>query len=110
MFGLEHLPLSFPALLPRLVVMCLAPSWIAHLFRQSFAAWGAFAAILTLQGAWWIWGMIIVTEYHRTQPNYDWVDAGFGRGFAWFLLMVMSFQLNYMYLYANRMLLTLIYG
>ncbi|KAK6392517.1 hypothetical protein LTR65_003648 [Meristemomyces frigidus] len=46
-----------------------------------------------------IWGTIIVTEYHRTQPLYDWVDPGFGRGFAWFLFMVMGFQINYMYLY-----------
>ncbi|KAK4497845.1 hypothetical protein PRZ48_010500 [Zasmidium cellare] len=59
----------------------------------------SFWLIITLQGAWWIWGTIIVTEYRRTQPTYDWVDAGFGRGFAWFLFMVMSFQLNYMYLY-----------
>ena len=59
----------------------------------------SFAIILTLQGAWWLWGTIIVTEYRRTRPIYDWVDAGFGRGFAWFLLQVMGFQINYMYLY-----------
>lgn len=59
----------------------------------------SFAVIITLQGAWWMWGTIIVTGYRREQPTFDWVDAGFGRGFAWFLLMVMSFQLNYMYLY-----------
>lgn len=59
----------------------------------------SFAIIITLQGAWWLWGTIIVTEYRKTQPTYDWADAGFGRGFAWFLFMVMSFQLNYMYLY-----------
>ncbi|KAK4541115.1 hypothetical protein LTR36_008340 [Oleoguttula mirabilis] len=59
----------------------------------------SFVIIMVLQGAWWIWGTIIVTEYHRTQPLYDWVDPGFGRGFAWFLFMVMGFQINYMYLY-----------
>lgn len=58
----------------------------------------SFVIVLTLQGAWWIWGTIIVTEYRRTQPTYDWVDAGFGRGFAWFLFMVMGFQMNYLYL------------
>lgn len=59
----------------------------------------SFILIMTLQGAWWIWGTVIVTQYRREQPTFDWVDAGFGRGFAWFLFMVMSFQLNYMYLY-----------
>ncbi|KAF2723834.1 MFS general substrate transporter [Polychaeton citri CBS 116435] len=59
----------------------------------------AFGIILTLQGAWWIWGTIIVTEFRRDQPVYDWVDPGFGRAFAWFLFQVLGFQLNYMYLY-----------
>ncbi|CAK3902902.1 DUF895 domain membrane [Lecanosticta acicola] len=59
----------------------------------------SFIVIMTLQGAWWIWGTIIVTQFRRTQPTYDWVDVGFGKGFAWFLVMVLGFQLNYMYLY-----------
>ncbi|KAE8153101.1 major facilitator superfamily domain-containing protein [Aspergillus avenaceus] len=59
----------------------------------------AFAGILTLQGAWWIWGTIIVTEFRKTQPSYDWADAGFGRGFALYLFWVAGFQLNYMFLY-----------
>ncbi|PIG85042.1 DUF895 domain membrane protein [Aspergillus arachidicola] len=59
----------------------------------------AFVTILTLQGAWWIWGTIIVTEFKKTQPSYDWADAGFGRGFALYLFWVAGFQLNYMFLY-----------
>lgn len=59
----------------------------------------AFAVVLALQGGWWIWGTVIVTDYHRTQPVLDWTDAGFGRGFAWFLVMVLGFQLNYLFLY-----------
>ncbi|KAE8138570.1 major facilitator superfamily domain-containing protein [Aspergillus pseudotamarii] len=59
----------------------------------------AFATILTLQGAWWVWGTIIVTEFKKTQPSYDWADAGFGRGFALYLFWVAGFQLNYMFLY-----------
>lgn len=59
----------------------------------------AFAVILTLQGAWWLWGTIIVTRFRQTKPVYDWVDGdGFGNAFAWFLLQVGGFQLNYMYL------------
>jgi hypothetical protein len=59
---------------------------------------GAFFVILTLQGAWWIWATILVTDYHKTNPTYDWVDPGFGKGFALFLFWVAGFQLNYMYL------------
>ena len=59
---------------------------------------GAFFTILGLQGAWWIWATVLVTDYHRTKPTYDWVDHGFGRTFALFLFWVAGFQLNYMYL------------
>ncbi|KAI3622345.1 duf895 domain membrane protein [Moniliophthora roreri] len=62
------------------------------------ARW-AFFVILGLQGAWWIWATVLATEFRRSRPTYDWSDAGFGRGFALFLLLVMGFQLNYMYLY-----------
>lgn len=61
----------------------------------------AFWVILTLQGAWWIWATIITTEFRRTQPVFDWVDNGFGRGFALFLFWVAGFQLNYMFLYVT---------
>lgn len=59
---------------------------------------GAFITVLTLQGAWWIWATILVTDFHKTQPTFDWVDAGFGKGFALFLFWVAGFQLNYLYL------------
>lgn len=62
------------------------------------ARW-AFFTILGLQGGWWIWATVLVTEFHKTQPTYDWVDgAGFGRGFALFLFMIIGFQIQYMYL------------
>lgn len=47
----------------------------------------SFITLITLQGAWWIWGTVIVTQYHQTRPLYDWASDGFGKGFAWFLLM-----------------------
>jgi MFS family permease len=62
---------------------------------------GAFFTILGLQGAWWVWATVLVTDYHRTKPTYDWVDAGFGKTFALFLFWVAGFQLNYMYLYVH---------
>ncbi|KAL4879259.1 hypothetical protein BJY04DRAFT_229180 [Aspergillus karnatakaensis] len=42
---------------------------------------GGFILILTLQGAWWLWGTIVVTDFHKRQPNYDWADSGFGKGY-----------------------------
>ncbi|KAF8851350.1 hypothetical protein BDZ45DRAFT_730959 [Acephala macrosclerotiorum] len=60
---------------------------------------GAFFVILGLQGVWWIWATALVTDFRKSRPTYDWVDAGFGKGFALFLLWVAGFQLNYMYLY-----------
>ncbi|KAL1999196.1 hypothetical protein VTN02DRAFT_4896 [Thermoascus thermophilus] len=60
---------------------------------------GAFVVVLGLQGGWWIWGTVLVTEFNRTRPTYDWVDAGFGKGFALFLFWVIGFQVNYLYLY-----------
>ncbi|RDW85259.1 putative DUF895 membrane protein-2 [Coleophoma cylindrospora] len=75
----------------------------AFLDRKSLSlktrARGAFIFILTLQGAWWVWATILVTDFHRSKPTFDWVDAGFGKGFALFLFWVAGFQLNYMYLY-----------
>ena len=59
---------------------------------------GSFLVLLGLQGAWWIWATILVTQFRRTQPTYDWVDPGFGKAFALFLLWVAGFQLNYLYL------------
>ncbi|GES61315.1 DUF895 domain membrane protein [Aspergillus terreus] len=73
----------------------LDQKWI----RLKIRSRAAFATILSLQGGWWIWATILVTEYRKTQPTYDWVDAGFGRGFAVYLFWVAGFQLNYMFLY-----------
>jgi hypothetical protein len=58
----------------------------------------AFGVLTIAQGAWWLWGTILVTEFHKTQPVYDWSSPGFSKGFTWFLFQVLSFQLNYMYL------------
>lgn len=64
----------------------------------------AFIVILTLQGAWWLWATVVTTEFRRTQPVYDWVDQGFGKGFALFMVWVAGFQLNYMFLYGPSFL------
>lgn len=46
----------------------------------------SFLILATLQGAWWTYGAIIVTQYRQIRPTYDWTSDGFGKGFAWFLL------------------------
>ncbi|KAL3482113.1 hypothetical protein BJX99DRAFT_268506 [Aspergillus californicus] len=46
-----------------------------------------FAVVLGLQGAWWLWGTIVVTDFHKKQPNFDWVDPGFGRGFPLYFVV-----------------------
>ncbi|KAF1363432.1 hypothetical protein EJ07DRAFT_102370 [Lizonia empirigonia] len=58
-----------------------------------------FWFIATLQGAWWLWATILVTEFRSTQPTYDWSSTGFGRGFAVFIFLTVGFQLNYLFLY-----------
>ncbi|KAF5361684.1 hypothetical protein D9758_007335 [Tetrapyrgos nigripes] len=62
------------------------------------ARW-AFFVILGLQGGWWIWMTVLVTHYRKVRPTYDWVDSGFGAGFALFLCQVIGFQVQYMFLY-----------
>ncbi|KAI4860267.1 hypothetical protein F4820DRAFT_117297 [Hypoxylon rubiginosum] len=54
---------------------------------------------MTLQGAWWLWLAINVTEFRRTQPIFDWSDPGFGRAFGVFVFLVSGFQLNYNFSY-----------
>jgi hypothetical protein len=58
-----------------------------------------FWTLAILQGAWWIWATILVTEFRSSQPTYDWVSPGFGRAFAVFILLTAGFQLNYLFLY-----------
>lgn len=59
---------------------------------------GAFFIVLCLQGGWWIWGTVLVSQFRETNPVYDWADAGFGKAFALFLFWVIGFQINYLYL------------
>ncbi|UPX19958.1 uncharacterized protein EKO05_0010207 [Ascochyta rabiei] len=64
-----------------------------------FRARTTFWSIAALQGAWWLWITILVTEFRSTQPTYDWLSAGFGRAFAVFVFLTVGFQLNYLFLY-----------
>jgi hypothetical protein len=42
---------------------------------------------------------VLVSEYSKTQPTYDWTSPGFGRGFAAFIFLTAGFQMNYLFLY-----------
>ncbi|KAJ8114828.1 hypothetical protein OPT61_g3382 [Boeremia exigua] len=64
-----------------------------------FRARTTFWSIAVLQGAWWLWATILVTEFRTSQPTYDWSSPGFGRGFAVFIFLTVGFQLNYLFLY-----------
>ncbi|KAH7130176.1 major facilitator superfamily domain-containing protein [Dendryphion nanum] len=59
----------------------------------------SFFAIVTLQGAWWLWATVNVTRFRNTKPTYDWSSPGFGQAFAVFILLTAGFQLNYLFLY-----------
>ncbi|EUC42020.1 hypothetical protein COCMIDRAFT_29291 [Bipolaris oryzae ATCC 44560] len=59
----------------------------------------SFAVIATLQGAWWIWATVLVTEFRDSRPTYDWVSDGFGRSFTVFIFLTIGFQINYLFLY-----------
>ena len=69
-----------------------------HKISLKNRARSSFFTVLGLQGVWWIWATILVTDFRRTSPTYDWINPGFGRAFALFLLWVAGFQINYLYL------------
>ena len=59
----------------------------------------AFLVVLGLQGGWWVWATVVTTGYRSdAQTAIDWTDGGFARGFVLYLMWVLGFQLNYMFL------------
>lgn len=58
-----------------------------------------FWLLVVLQGAFWLWATVLVTEFRVSQPTYDWTSPGFGRAFAVFVFLTVTFQLNYLFLY-----------
>ena len=68
-----------------------------RLSLRTRARW-AYVVVFGLQGAWWVWATVLVTDFRKTQPTYDWVDPGFGKGFTLFLCLIIGFQLQFLYL------------
>lgn len=50
---------------------------------------------MALQGAWFLWLTVNVSEFSKTLPVYDWIDPGFSKAFGVFVFLVAGFQLNY---------------
>ncbi|PYH98116.1 DUF895 domain membrane protein [Aspergillus ellipticus CBS 707.79] len=61
---------------------------------------GAFFVVLGLQGGWWAWATVVTTGYRDSWTEaIDWMDEGFARGFVLYMVWVVGFQLNYLFLY-----------
>lgn len=69
----------------------------ANFFFGSFLDWQRFTLdqrarfsymfIMALFGGTWIWGAVVQHDYEIVAPALDWVDNGFGRGWAFYILM-----------------------
>lgn len=42
---------------------------------------------MALFGGTWIWGTVVQHGYEMHAPKLDWVDSGFGRGWAFYIMM-----------------------
>jgi hypothetical protein len=42
---------------------------------------------MTLFGGTWLWGTVVQHGYEINTPALDWVDHGFGRGWAFYVMM-----------------------
>ncbi|KAL1688139.1 major facilitator superfamily domain-containing protein [Schizophyllum commune] len=68
-------------------------------WSHRFCARTSFFMTVTLQGVLLAWNIANSWFYIRSSPHYDWSDAGFGNGFAVFVLEVANFQICYMALF-----------
>lgn len=69
----------------------------ANLFFGSFLDWNRFTLnqrarysyifIMVLFGGTWIWGAVVQHGYEIHAPKLDWADPGFGRGWAFYIMM-----------------------
>ncbi|CAI7602262.1 unnamed protein product [Penicillium bialowiezense] len=81
----------------------------ANIFFGSFLDWNRFTLnqrarysyifIMALFGGTWIWGTVVQHGYEMHAPKLDWVDSGFGRGWAFYIMMQVNFALAYNYGY-----------
>ncbi|KAI8309392.1 hypothetical protein K4K61_001723 [Colletotrichum sp. SAR11_59] len=55
----------------------------------------SYAFLMALIGGCWIWGTVVQADYARHKPSLDWDDAGFGRGWALYIMWQVNFALTY---------------
>lgn len=55
----------------------------------------AYLFMMTLIAGCWIWGTVVQVDYTRQAPELDWVNHGFGRGWALYILWSVNFSLAY---------------
>ncbi|KAI1496940.1 major facilitator superfamily transporter [Biscogniauxia marginata] len=68
-------------------------------FSVKLRARSSFWILTITSGAWWLWATVLVTRFRVTRPTYDWSSPGFGAAFAVYVLLNVSFQVNYLFLY-----------
>lgn len=59
----------------------------------------SYIFIMSLIGGCWIWGIVVQHDYTKHKPALDWNDNGFGRGWALYVLLQVTFALTYNYGY-----------
>ncbi|VUC28103.1 unnamed protein product [Clonostachys rosea] len=59
----------------------------------------AYVFMMALFGGTWVWGAVVQHEYGLHKPALDWDDAGFGRGWALYIILQVNFALAYNYGY-----------
>lgn len=47
----------------------------------------AYIGMMALFGGVWVWATVIQKEYGDNPPALDWVDQGFGRGWALYIFL-----------------------
>ncbi|KPI38256.1 UNC93-like protein 2 [Cyphellophora attinorum] len=54
-----------------------------------------FLGMMTLSGGIWVWAIVIQHKYQSKKPALDWVDDGFGEGWALYVFQQIEFALTY---------------
>lgn len=68
----------------------------ARLSSNRRAKYG-YTFMMSLIGGCWAWGTVVQVGYSQHKPSLDWDDAGFGRGWALYILWSINFSLAYNY-------------
>jgi hypothetical protein len=54
-----------------------------------------FLGMMFLSGGIWVWAIVIQHKYQSSKPALDWVDGGFGEGWALYVFQQIEFALTY---------------